>query len=88
MALGNDGADKVSVVMTDASGNTETKGYALEGEGGQVKFTPASSGEYHLQLQLLERARMTRLVTQLSLILSTHSQHHLSAVQQAWVMVQ
>ena len=46
MALGNDGADKVSVVMTDASGNTETKGYALEGEGGQVKFTPASSGEY------------------------------------------
>ena len=22
------------------------KGYALEGEGGQVKFTPASSGEY------------------------------------------
>ena len=46
MALGNDGADKVSVVMTDASGNTETKGYAREGEGGQVKFTPASSGEY------------------------------------------
>ena len=46
MVLGNDGADKVSVVMTDASGNTETKGYALEGEGGQVKFTPASSGEY------------------------------------------
>ena len=25
MVLGNDGADKVSVVMTDASGNTETK---------------------------------------------------------------
>ncbi len=46
MVLGNDGADKVSVVMTDASGNTETKGYALEGESGQVKFTPASSGEY------------------------------------------
>ena len=38
MVLGNDGADKVSVVMTDASGNTETKGYALEGEGGQVSF--------------------------------------------------
>ena len=46
MVLGNDGADKVSVVMTDASGNTETKGYALEGEGGKVSFSPASSGEY------------------------------------------
>ena len=46
MVLGNDGADKVSVVMTDVSGNTETKGYALEGEGGKVSFSPASSGEY------------------------------------------
>ena len=46
MVLGNDGADKVSVVMTDASGNTETKEYALEGEGGKVSFSPASSGEY------------------------------------------
>ena len=46
MVLGNDGADKVSVVMTDASGNTETKGYALEGEGGKVSFSPAASGEY------------------------------------------
>ena len=46
MVLGNNGADKVSVVMTDASGNTETKGYALEGEGGKVSFSPASSGEY------------------------------------------
>ena len=46
MVLGNDGADKISVVMTDASGNTETKGYALEGEGGKVSFSPASSGEY------------------------------------------
>ena len=46
MVLGNDGADKVSVVMTDASGNTETNGYALEGEGGKVSFSPASSGEY------------------------------------------
>ena len=46
MVIGNDGADKVSVVMTDASGNTETKGYALEGEGGKVSFSPASSGEY------------------------------------------
>ena len=88
MALGNDGADKVSVVMTDASGNTETKGYALEGEGGQVKFTPASSGEYTFTITASREGENDKLVTQLSLILSTHSQHHLSAVQQAWVMVQ
>ncbi|MFQ8902486.1 MAG: hypothetical protein ACLR7D_12030 [Lachnospira eligens] len=89
MVLGNDGADKVSVVMTDASGNTETKGYALEGEGGKVSFSPDSlQVSIHLQSQLLERMNRIRLVIQLSLTLLIHSQHHLSAVQQAWVMVQ
>ena len=46
MVIGNDGADKVNVIMTDASGKTETKGYALEGEDGKVTFAPAASGEY------------------------------------------
>ncbi|MDD6333509.1 MAG: fibronectin type III domain-containing protein [Clostridia bacterium] len=46
MVIGNDGADKVSVVMTDASGKTETKGYAMEGDSGKVVFSPSASGKY------------------------------------------
>ena len=47
MVIGNDGADKVVVTMTDEAGKTvDSKNYAMEGENGKVTFTPSKSGKY------------------------------------------
>ncbi len=44
--IGDDGADKVTVTMSDSKGNKQEKSTAKEGTEGSVEFVPTDSGTY------------------------------------------
>ncbi len=44
--VGDDGADKVTVTMTDVAGNQTIKSSAKEGVSASVEFSPSASGKY------------------------------------------
>ena len=61
-AIGHDGADELTVIMTDASGSViSTRGSVTEKNSHTLTFTPENSGNYSFQAQLIRRSALEQI---------------------------